>query len=66
MLTDETQHGYKTKKSTIDIIYHAKRNFIKNKINGPILIDLPKAFDGVDRGKLWEILYGKGLPISFI
>ena len=29
ILTNETQHGYKIKKSTVDIIYHIKRNFIK-------------------------------------
>ena len=32
ILTNETQHGYNVKKSTIDIIYRTKRNFIKNKI----------------------------------
>merc|ERR1712112_748961 len=47
-------------------IFHAKRNFIKNNIQGQILIDLSKAFDRVDRNKLWKILYEKGLPISFI
>merc|ERR1712112_154893 len=47
-------------------IFHAKRNFIKNNIQGQILIDLSKAFDRVDRNKPWKILYEKGLPLSFI
>ena len=43
-----------------------KKELYKNKIQGQILIDLSKAFDRVDRNKLWGILYEKGLPIPFI
>ena len=66
MLTDERQHAYKHNKSTIDVIYNIKRNLIKKQCKGEILLDLAKAFDRIDRTKLWNILYQKGLPINLI
>ena len=66
LLTCEMQHGYKINKSATDIIFHIKRNIIKNNINGQILLDLSKAFGRIDRTKLWDILYEKGLPIELI
>ena len=59
------QRGYKIKKPTIAIVYHTTRNFVR-EINGQIQIDLSKALDKVDRGKLRGVLYGKELPASFI
>ena len=56
----------KQKKSTFDIIYRTKQNFVKKRIQGQILFDLSKAFDKINREKLWRILYEKGLPIKTI
>ena len=59
MLTGERQHAYKSNKSTINVIYNIKRNRIKKQCGGQVLLDLSKAFDRVDRKKLWNILYQK-------
>ena len=44
----------------MDAIFHVKRQFGKNEIHGHISSDIPKAFGGINRNKLWRILYGKG------
>ena len=59
LLTCETQHGYKNKKSTVDTIYHIKGNLIKNNIRGQLMLGLAKAFGGIDRTKLRGFLYEK-------
>ena len=64
MLTGERQHAYKSNKSTIGVICNIKRNLIKKQRNGQILLDLSKAFDRIDRAKLRNILYEKGLPTN--
>ena len=67
LLPCKNQCAYKEKRSAADVIYYyAKHNYIKNKITGEILFDLSKAFGRINRLKLWEILYGKGIPIIFI
>ena len=66
LLTKDNQCAYKAKRSTTDAIYYIKQNFIQNKIIGHISFDLSKAFDRIDRNKLWWILYEKGMPIKLI
>ena len=59
LLTKDKQCAYKTKRSTSDAIFFIKQNLIKNKILGHISFDLSKAFDRIDRNKLWRTLYEK-------
>ena len=59
LITDDTQCGYKNKKSTTDIIFHIKQNFMKNGSKGQILFDLTKAFGKLNRNKLRNMLYEK-------
>ena len=66
LLTNDNQCAYKAKRSTYDAIYYIKKNFSKNLIDGHIAFDLSKAFDRIDRNKLWWTLYRKGLPIRLI
>ena len=66
ILTEETQCGFKSNKSTADVIFFIKQKFIKKEIYGQILFDLTKAFDKINREKLWIILYEAGLPLNFI
>ena len=55
------------KKSTTDIIFCLKTEiYKKNEPHGQILFDLTKAFDKINRNKLWNMLYEKGLPIILI
>ena len=57
LLTNEQQCAYKTKKSTMDIIYLIKNKYIKGEIKGQILLGLSKAFDRINRSKLWYIFF---------
>ena len=66
LLTKDNQCAYKAKRSTADAIYYIKQNLIQNRIRGHISFDLSKAFDRIDRNKLWWILYEKGVPIKLI
>ena len=66
LLTNEQQCAYKTNKSTMDIIYLIKNKYIKGEIKGQILLDLSKAFDRINRSKLWYILYEYGLPENLL
>ena len=54
------QHGFRPGKSTIDLIFAMKmmceKNWEWNKEVYACFIDLEKAFDRVDRSKLWEVL----------
>ena len=54
------QYGFRPGKSTIDLIFALKmmceKNWEWNKEVYACFIDLEKAFDRVDRSKLWEVL----------
>ena len=66
LITKDNQCAYKSKRSTMDAIFYAKQQFMKNGICGNISFDLSKAFDRINRNKLWWILYEKGIPVILI
>ena len=65
LIAKDNQCAYKAKRSTTDAIFYTKQ-FMKNEISGHISFDLSKAFDRVNRDKLWWMLYEKGLPVKLI
>ena len=64
LLTNELQCGYKNSKSTMDIIFQIKQNFLTNRSEGQILFDLTQAFGKINRDKLWQILYEKDYRLN--
>ena len=65
LLTSEIQCAYKKPLYKRYHILH-KTKLANNMTHGQILLDLSRAFDRINRNKLWNILYQKGLPINFI
>ena len=66
LLPTDNQCAYKAGKSTMDAIFCIKQQFIKNEIQWHISSVLSKAFDRINRNRLWWILYEKGIPPQLI
>ena len=66
----EEQNGFRVGRSCIDNVFTVKQIIEKrrefNLETQMAFLDLKKTFDTVSRGKLWEILYRKGLPYHLI
>ena len=64
MLTEEGQHAYKPNKSTTDVIYDIKRDLVKKRCNGRILLGLSKAFGGIRMGGDMEHFIWKRVSVN--
>jgi len=66
----EEQNGFRKGKSCMDCIFSASQIIEKRKkFNIPTyiaFIDFKKAFDSVDRDKLWTIMLSRGIPTHLI
>lgn len=66
----EEQHGFRNNRSCIDCVFSISQMIEKNReYNIPTyiaFIDYNKAFDTVNRQKLWEVLRSKGIPDHLI
>ena len=66
----EEQNGFRKGRSCIDFIFSASQIIEKHRefnIRKYIaFIDFKKAFDSVDRDKLWIIMLNKGIPTHLI
>ncbi|KAJ4434340.1 hypothetical protein ANN_22899 [Periplaneta americana] len=66
----EEQHGFRKNRSCIDCVFSISQMIEKNReYNIPTyiaFIDYNKAFDTVNRQKLWEVLRSKGIPDHLI
>ena len=66
----EEQNGFREGRSCMDCIFSASKIIEKHReFNIPTyiaFIDLKKAFDPVDRDKLWTIMLSKGIPTHLI
>jgi len=66
----EEQNGFRKGRSCMDCIFSASQIIEKRiEFNIPTyiaFIDLKKAFDSVDRDKLWNIMTSKGIPTHLI
>ena len=60
-MTSNNQYGYKQGLSTLDAIQKIEQ-YIQESEKGPRILrmDLPKAFDAINRTQLWTTLYKKG------
>ena len=69
-LLPETQCGFRSNRSTVDIVFVIRQLFEKcREQHRPLyvsFIDLSKAFDSVDRSMLWIVLRKCGCPPKFI
>jgi hypothetical protein len=66
----EEQNGFKKGRSCMDCIFSVSQIIEKHReFNIPTyiaFIDFKKAFDSVDRDKLWTIMLSKGIPTHLI
>ena len=66
----EEQNGFRKGRSCMDCIFSASQIIEKHReFNIPTyiaFIDFKKAFDSVDRDKLWTIMSSKGIPALLI
>ena len=66
----ESQSGFRSNRSTVDMIFAARQLFEKSREQHRDLyvafIDLSKAFDSVDRSLLWLILLRSGCTERFV
>ena len=66
----ESQSGFRSNRSTVDMIFAARQLFEKSREQHRDLyvafIDLSKAFDSVDRNLLWLILLRSGCTERFV
>ena len=66
----EEQNGFRKGRSCMDCIFSTSQIIEKHReFNIPIYIaftELKKAFDSVDRDKLWTIMSSKGIPTHLI
>ena len=69
-LLPETQCGFRSDRSTVDMVFVIRQLFEKcREQHQPLyvaFIDLSKAFDSVDRSMLWTVLKKCGCPPKFI
>ena len=69
-LLPETQCGFRSNRSTVDMVFVIRQLFEKcREQHRPLyvsFIDLSKAFDSVDRSMLWIVLRKCGCPPKFI
>ena len=70
MLVVEEQNGFRKGRSCMDCIFVTSQLIEKDReFNIPTyiaFIDFKKAFDSVDRDKLWNIMASKGIPTHLI
>lgn len=67
LTTGTTQYGYRQGLSTLGAIVEIEQHTQEGtKATHVLLMDLPNAFDTINRNQLWATLYKKGLPVEII
>ena len=70
VLLPETQYGFRSGRSTMDLIFFLKqvqeKSIEQNMSFYVVFIDFSKAFDIVSRQGLWQVLKKYGCPEKFV